>query len=990
MPTAPQVVTASQGAAQASPPKPAPIANGGAPPPRLHDAQGDTTLFREAGNQIIIIDSDDEDALAVSTTHALPRSTLQTAPTLEPQLTAAHLHTLPPHLASSTPAESALLPTASRVVPGHSFSLGSRGSSYSRRGTNAPRAESTQNAVNPLPSSATLSVMRTPSMAAAVAMRTNPSVVPSSAGGGRPSTLGVRADDDSKHGLTTAGIQTLLKHNGLTADADTEAATPPQLNIELLPHQKRGLEWMARRERPLDDDEVVVTDEQCLGGILADEQGLGKTLTMVALMLKNPPGPLMRRRGQLRRVPWRSLVVCPLSLLHQWREEIETNVKDKPIVYIYHGTKRERNHHVLADCDVVITTYTMLSSEYPKVLENLPENRLRKEANLELLKRSPGPLYCLQWHRIVLDEAHYVKNRNTECWQAAMDLKAEVRWCMTGTPISNSVDDIYSLFCFVRYRFVGSHKDWVVQWKKKLESSFTLEREQAFRRFQTICGVVVLRRTKKDHINGRPLLVLPERKVNMVVTNFEDAEESAVYQALQAQSVLKVNKYLMGRGAALRYSTMMVLLLRLRQACCHPFLVQYSRMRGNRKARDLDERYATPYSEDDIQEALELLEGQQSLLEVLDEGVRERVESSLLPPEKGPIVQWGPFRCQECSQLFEWKHGVFLVCGDLVCEGCGLRCSQARKCLRCGASLVAPSEGSDVVLGANEVRLEVHAKVIMGIDELGGSVDAGEVRLWVRQERERRKKDFALRRRGRESEGGGLSLAGKTGRVDSGDERRENFLQAFTQSSTKLRRIVSELGKTRDEGAGEKTIVFSQWTTMLDMIEFHAEANGHETCRLDGTMRTEEREEAIKEFKTSTSKNAMLVSLHAGGTGLNLTVASRVIIADVWWNPCVEEQAIDRTHRIGQTRKVLVTRFRMDGTIEDKIYAINEQKKRKVAGALGESSSSSLGRRKLTMSEMMILFSGTAEEVAERETAGSAAAEAARNILKHRGQHQIK
>lgn len=821
-----------------------------------------------------------------------------------------------------------------------------------------------------------------------------------------PSTVSVVPKaDESRGALSEDDFLALVKQNELLADAEMEAPTPPEMTLELMPHQRRALEWMSKREKSLNIDEVIATDDECLGGILADEQGLGKTLTMIAVMLRNKPivesfngtstvngRPLSDGESESdgldrssfqqlnqRSLRWRTLVVCPLSLLEQWRTEILSNIRldSHPSVCIYHGQKRDREGLRLKQYDVVITTYATLVSDFPKVRNDLYENKLRKQANLELLRRPPGPLFCVHWRRVVLDEAHNIKNRRTDSYAAATFLKADMRWCLTGTPITNSVDDIYSLFCFIRYRFVPNYETWNHRWKKRLEHPWENVRSLAFKQFQTLCGVVVLRRTKKDTINGLPVVILPKKHLKVLVKGFRDKDEILTYKSIEEQSVRILNKYLNSSYTGL-YSSMFVLLLRLRQACCHPFLVQYSQMHGN-GSRTKNERYSTPYRDDILDQALELLEGGQSMLDLFDEGVRERLERVLHPPVNNGTraTVWHGFTCNGCSKEQEWKQGSFFGCGDLFCKECVLTIKRQMRCIRCGLNF----RPGDLELCANDVRIEVHAKVVMGTSE-GLTVCRREAQQWVKEEISRRKSI------GIEDHSSNVASPSSLNAVRTDDDRtaslsdqREQFLRSFSQTSTKIESILQELEKTRQNGRNEKTLIFSQWTSMLDIVEFHLELNGYETCRLDGGLNRAERDKQIEKFKNNITKRVLLMSLHAGGTGLNLTVASRVILCDVWWNPSVEEQAIDRVHRIGQTQAVYVTRFRMENTVEDRIYTICNSKREKVFGALGESSAQSSGRRKQTMTELLSLFNGIVEGVANRAENGSEIATAAANIL---------
>ena len=123
---------------------------------------------------------------------------------------------------------------------------------------------------------------------------------------------------------------------------------------------------------------------------------------------------------------------------------------------------------------------------------------------------------------------------------------------------------------------------------------------------------------------------------------------------------------------------------------------------------------------------------------------------------------------------------------------------------------------------------------------------------------------------------------------------------------------------------GHKVLVFSQFVQMLTIICRAIEDCGWDYCYLDG--RTKNRMQVVNEFEHNPDKRIFLISLKAGGTGLNLTVADTVILFDPWWNPMVENQAIDRAHRIGQTNKVQVVRLISKGTVEEKIVALQQSK----------------------------------------------------------------
>jgi superfamily II DNA or RNA helicase len=133
---------------------------------------------------------------------------------------------------------------------------------------------------------------------------------------------------------------------------------------------------------------------------------------------------------------------------------------------------------------------------------------------------------------------------------------------------------------------------------------------------------------------------------------------------------------------------------------------------------------------------------------------------------------------------------------------------------------------------------------------------------------------------------------------------------------------------------GHRALVFSQWTSFLDLIEPQLKARGLGYARLDGTTR--DREAVVRDFQRSDGPPVMLLSLKAGGTGLTLTAADYVYIVDPWWNPAVEAQAADRAHRIGQDKSVFIYRLVAEDTIEEKVLALQEHKRALVADILGE------------------------------------------------------
>jgi superfamily II DNA or RNA helicase len=150
-------------------------------------------------------------------------------------------------------------------------------------------------------------------------------------------------------------------------------------------------------------------------------------------------------------------------------------------------------------------------------------------------------------------------------------------------------------------------------------------------------------------------------------------------------------------------------------------------------------------------------------------------------------------------------------------------------------------------------------------------------------------------------------------------------------TSSKLERLLEALGEATADG--HKALVFSQWTGLLDLVEPHLVNANIPFTRLDGSTR--DRETVVNTFQDEAGPPVMLVSLKAGGTGLNLTAADHVFLLDPWWNPAVEDQAADRAHRIGQDRPVMVYRMVAKDTVEERIFALQEKKRALAQAALG-------------------------------------------------------
>ncbi|TWU73372.1 DNA repair protein rad16 [Metarhizium rileyi] len=175
-------------------------------------------------------------------------------------------------------------------------------------------------------------------------------------------------------------------------------------------------------------------------------------------------------------------------------------------------------------------------------------------------------------------------------------------------------------------------------------------------------------------------------------------------------------------------------------------------------------------------------------------------------------------------------------------------------------------------------------------------------------------------------------------------------------SSSKIELLVHELHKLRSNNSSHKSIIFSQFTTMLQLIEWRLRRAGITTVMLDGSMTPAQRQASIEHFMNNVDVECFLVSLKAGGVALNLTEASKVFIVDPWWNPAAEWQSADRCHRIGQTRPCTITRLCIEDSVESRMVLLQEKKTNMIHSTVNADDKA---MESLSPEDMQFLFRGT-------------------------------
>ncbi|KAH3675427.1 hypothetical protein WICMUC_002716 [Wickerhamomyces mucosus] len=703
-----------------------------------------------------------------------------------------------------------------------------------------------------------------------------------------------------------------------------ETETKENFKLDLRSYQKQGLTWMMRSERELENNEdgntlnplwkefkwpkdrswAVMRKEDlrekhvktvfygnlysgefslerpilkslCRGGILADEMGLGKTVSTLSLIHNVPSDKdYDLERAKIEEYAYQTtLVVVPTSLLQQWQDEFLKANNDNSTIYVYYGsdTTADLKDIIFSEKPpmVLFTTYGTVQNEWTRFMATAGDSAPKKG------------LYSLKFFRVVLDEGHNIRNRMNKTTKACYDLRVSRKWLLTGTPIINRLDDLYSLIKFLELE-PWSH---ISYWNTFVTTPFEQKKyKQALDVVQSILDPILLRRTKNMKKNGKALVELPSKEVNIERIKFSPKEQNLYNWFLaQAESSVKAG---IKRGDILKsYTTILVHILRLRQLCCHMDLIKSGSDELDEDISNLSKRVSTA----DIPEELLNPPHVTFLPNELEES-RKKVHKQFLSIDN--------LECSICTtQPIEFEHISFTECSHSFCLSCILEhCTyQEMK----GNKTLCPN-----------CRYEISSAKLLQ-PKLTPTKDS----------------DYAL-------------------------YKYDNSLR-----SSKLNALLSHLRIIRDSSANEKVVVFSQFSSYLDIMEREIQLeNGLNVLKFHGRLSMEKRSEILKTFKDQKKGvTVLLLSLKAGGVGLNLTEASKAFMCDPWWSPSVEDQAIDRIHRIGQENNVKVVRFIMEGSIEEKMLKIQERKR-----TIGEAvEAEEEERRRRRVEEIQMLFENT-------------------------------
>ncbi|KIV78313.1 hypothetical protein PV11_10042 [Exophiala sideris] len=619
------------------------------------------------------------------------------------------------------------------------------------------------------------------------------------------------------------------------------AQQPTGINRTLKKFQLEGLDWMIKQEQ-----------SQWKGGLLGDEMGMGKTIQAVSLIMSDWPA----------KAP--SLVVVPPVALMQWQSEINDYTSGKLKVLVYHVSANPKckllTRKDLRKYDVIMVSYSGLESMFRKQHKGWSRG--------DGLVKEDSILHSIKYHRLILDEAHSIKQRTTSVAKACFALKADHKWCLSGTPVQNRIGEFFSLLrflevlpfaCYFCKQCPCKELHWSQDATTKMcnmckHSGFNhvsvfnqeilnpitqgddAERKRGLEKLRLITDRIMLRRMKRDHTSS---MELPPKEV-IIHNEFFGEIERDFSQSIMSNSTRKFDTYV-AQGVMLNnYANIFGLIMQMRQVANHPDLIL--------------RRHA---------------EGGQNILVccICDEPAEEAIRS-------------------KCHHEF---------------------------CRQCAKSYVQSFAGG----GGDADCPRCHIPLTIDWDQPE-----------IEQDEENVKKSSIINR-----------------------IKMEDWT-----SSTKIEMLVYDLYKLRSKKQTHKSIVFSQFTSMLQLVQWRLQKSGFSTVLLDGSMSPAQRQKSIDHFMNNVDVEVFLVSLKAGGVALNLTEASRVYIIDPWWNPAAEWQSADRCHRIGQRRPCVITRLVIEDSVESRMVLLQEKKANMINGTVNNDQ---VALDKLTPEDMQFLFRGS-------------------------------
>lgn len=703
----------------------------------------------------------------------------------------------------------------------------------------------------------------------------------------------------------------IFGHGAVHPDGN-EAWEVKGLISHLRHYQLQGAKMMYDLETSLDKPH---------GGVMADQMGLGKTVMTLAAMVANRPST-----GDC---PKTTLIVAPPALIEQWMEEIEKHVKPNvfPGVIKHHTLSKLAGSgalYMMQKADVVLTTYNEVMNSYPKF--SPPEELKTLEEQLswwdEVWENHRGPLHRIHFHRIVLDEAHGIKNYISKTSVTCRALMGKHRWAITGTPIHNRVQELFPYFRFLRLDHTRSLDEFQHYFCNPEDANCTDRLHAVLKKF-------LIRRTHATTLLGKPLIQLPQNHQRTIYLEFNTFER-AIYDMIYERYIKGIN-YLSNQGKLEeQHGLVLTMLMNLRRLTAHPFLIQETIERF--QASEITKLLTTSDEGDEgdtrgrnmasaMQRMIEATNKPSDAVEDLPDAVDSDLSQQPLVLKFGKLLRdlergrkWADLRerrfCQKCEsppvrpRVTSCLHLYCTECMEALADEAVINDEVESTCITCAEVFVESSECD----GLKELEF---------VEPLLGPGDRPH----------------------------------KRGKKDRNADTKWIDVGGDLLPSSKTAAVEAQLEQWLTEEPDKKIIVFSQFLMLMKIVGRVCEQRKWGHCHYNGEISQPTRKENLKKFESHSNIKVLIASLKCGGVGLNLTMASKVICVDLWYNSAIEQQAFCRVFRIGQENETYITRFVVKDTIDERLERLQEEKDTAISAAIDEKM---LG--KLSVTKLMKLF----------------------------------